>query len=264
MRYYDAHCHLQDPRLDGVRDKAISEYQRLQVERAVVNGTRESDWESVAELARTHAVVKPSFGLHPWFANEASADWKDALENYWQRFPESGVGEIGLDRWIENFDIDRQTEVFEWQLGYAAKQNRPVSIHCLRAWGLLLDALRSNALPGRGFLLHSYGGPAEMIEQFVELGAYFSVSAYFAQERKEKQREIFRLVPIDRLLVETDAPDMLGPDRFATAGSSGLDSEMNHPANIVGVYAFAAELRGMDVEELASCVSTNWIRFFET
>lgn len=263
MPYYDAHCHLQDSRLNGVRESAMIEYEQLGVERVVVNGTRESDWESVAELARRHAIVKPSFGLHPWFVDEASDDWKASLENYWKAFPEGGVGEIGLDRWIEGFNIERQMEAFEWQLEHATRLNRPVSIHCLRAWGLLLDTLRSSTLPPRGFLLHSYGGPMEMIDQFVDLGAYFSISVYFALDRKQKQREVFRRVPLDRLLIETDAPDMLGPDRFVTADSNELASGVNHPANIVGVYKFTAELRGMNVEELSCCVSENWIRFFE-
>ena len=101
-----------------------------------------------------------------------------------------------------------------WQLRLAAERNLPLSIHCLQAWGPLLDILRAEPRPACGFLLHSYGGAAELVAPLAELGAYFSLPGYFALERKTRQREAFRQVPADRLLIETDAPDQsLPPER---------------------------------------------------
>src|SRR5262245_6867953 len=177
----------------------------------VVNGSCEEDWPVVLSLARQCPLVIPSFGYHPWYVKERSKDWLQKLKSFLDGIP-SAIGEIGLDRWIKNYDLPQQEEVFTWQLGFAAERNLPVSIHCLQAWGRLLELLQAGPRPQRGFLLHSYGGPQEMVAPLAKLGAYFSIPGYFAHERKVRQRETFRHVPPDRLLIETDAPDQLPPD----------------------------------------------------
>ncbi len=263
MPLYDAHCHLQDPRLASQLDTLSVRYESAEIAGVVVNGTRESDWSQVVELTDRFPFVKPSFGLHPWFVNEASADWKNRLEDLWGKYPESGVGEIGLDRWIEGYDLERQLEAFDWQLQQGKMLDRPVSIHCLRAWGILLERLQKVGAPERGFLLHSYGGSQELVRPLAGLGAYFSISAYFALDRKKSQHAALRAIPLDRLLIETDAPDMLGPDRFRKFELAQEDGEaINHPANLPGVYEFVAQLRAIPSGELSEAVAENWNRFF--
>lgn len=259
--YYDAHCHLQDERIFGKADAFMGIYGELGVDRVVVNGTCEGDWLKVAELAEKYPRVKPSFGLHPWRVNDASERWKEALAALWDAYPDAAVGEIGLDRWVEGFDLEAQEEAFAWQLDQAFERELPVSIHCLRAWGRMLELLQSSRLARRGFLLHSYGGPKEMVDSFVRLGGYFSISGYFALDRKERQREALRYVPLDRLLVETDAPDMAGPDESRLYSIDG-DKALNHPGNIVGVYGFVAELFGVPIGELKERVAENFDRLF--
>src|ERR1019366_5990338 len=123
-------------------------------------------------------------------------------------------------------------------LQIAAARNLPVSIHCLQAWGRLHELLRDHPRPARGFVLHSFGGPAEMIPAFAKLGAYFSFPGYFLHERKPRQRETFRQVPPDRLLIETDAPDQPLPDEKVLHPLVAADGRpLNHPANLVAVYA---------------------------
>ena len=122
----------------------------------------------------------------------------------------------------------------------------------------------SNDAPD-GFILHSFGGPQEVIGQLAELGAYFSLPGYFAHERKERQRDAFRHVPPDRLLIETDAPDQILPEariRFPLQDVQGRS--VNHPANLVAVYEFAAEILGESVEKLADIVEANFKRLFGT
>jgi TatD DNase family protein len=169
-----------------------------------------------------------------------------------------------LDRWVKNHDLEQQQEVFVWQLRLAAERNLPVSIHCLQAWGTLLDVLRAEPRPACGFVLHSYGGSAELVAPLTELGAYFSLPGYFAHERKTRQRETFRLVPADRLLIETDAPDqLLPPERVQyplTDAASG--KPINHPANLGAVYRFAAELRHEPLDTLVKTVEENFQRLF--
>ena len=130
--YRDAHNHLQDERLAPHLPAVIESLRTAGVERCVVNGTCEDDWPRVAELARAHpGLILPSFGLHPWRTEGRSPDWLETLEHYLTEFPEAGVGECGLDRWITPHDLPDQTEVFLAQLALATKLNRPLSIHCL-------------------------------------------------------------------------------------------------------------------------------------
>ncbi len=262
-RFYDAHNHLQDGRFGPDTDAIVATTARAGVARMVVNGSCEEDWSAVLELARRHPCVLPSFGYHPWYAHERTPRWREELERFLASAP-SAIGEIGLDRWIENSDLAAQEETFVWQLRLAADRNLPASIHCLKAWGWLYDLLRANPRPARGFLLHSYGGPREMIEPLARLGAYFSLPGYFAHARKERQREVFRQVPLDRLLIETDAPDQSLPDELNRdpLNDPQTGKPVNHPANIVAVYDFAAGLLGEPVENLAARVEENFVRLF--
>lgn len=265
MPIFDAHCHLQDDRLNGIVDDVLKEYDASGATKAVVNGTHEGDWDRVQELAEKYESVMPSHGLHPWFVSARGKGWKEKLLGFWESSG-SHVGEIGLDRWIENYDMADQVEVFTWQLRQAVRMDKACSIHCLKAFAQLLSALESEPrLPPRGFLLHSYGGSLEMMRQFARMGAYFSFSAYFALDRKSSQRAVFQEVPIDRLLIETDAPDMLGPealDAFTLEDNSG--KPVNDPRNIELVYDFVAKSRGMSRADFDGQIANNFSRLFGT
>ncbi|MDC0088102.1 TatD family hydrolase [Akkermansiaceae bacterium] len=250
----DAHNHLQDSRFDDVRKDVIAEMLQSGVKKCVVNGTSPDDWEKVASLASEYPdLIIPSFGLHPWKA--PTDDWYDLLLHYLDTTANACIGECGLDRWIDDYDIEEQTETFIQQLDLATERNLPLSIHCLKAWGALLDILESRPLPERGFLLHSYGGSAELVPRLAKLGAYFSISGYFLHPRKRKVIEAFQQVPRDRLFIETDAPDMLPPEHLIT---HPLKGEVNHPANIAALYLeFSKHLD-------TSQVKGNFSRFFKS
>ena len=259
----DAHNHLHDARLVPHRAEIFAALARLGVTRAVVNGTREDDWPAVAALARGHSFIIPSFGLHPWHVATRSPGWLARLRENLDANPDAVIGEIGLDRWIAGYDPDVQREVFTAQIALAAERDLPATIHCLRVWGPLWDLIRSGLVPARGFLLHAYGGPAEMIRGFVERGAYFSFNAYFLHERKAAQRAVFQQIPIDRLLVETDAPDMRPPDdRNTHPLHDAAGGPLNHPANLALAYTALAELRGLSAERLTAQVAENFTRLF--
>ena len=250
----DAHNHLQDPRLEGIREDLITTMIAHGVSRCVVNGTSPEDWPQVAQLAELYPeLIIPSFGLHPW--KNPSPNWQQQLTSYLDTVPHACIGECGLDRWIKGYDIELQREVFTAQLDLASQRNLPLSIHCLKAWGLLMEILESRPLPQRGFLLHSYSGPAELIPRLAELGAYFSFSGYFLHQRKQNVRDAFSSVPSDRLLIETDAPDMLPPDN---GNDHPLENQLNHPANISKIHDEASAF--LDV----SSVPKNFQRFFES
>jgi TatD DNase family protein len=262
MKFYDAHNHLQDERFGGQQGELLAACENTGIARMVVNGACESDWPQVLTLARQSKIVLPSFGYHPWYLHERTPDWLQNLKKFLDEVP-GAVGEIGLDRWKPDLPYEPQEEVFLAQLGVAAERNLPVSIHCLQAWGRLHELLRDHPRPARGLVLHSFGGPAEMIPVFAKLGAYFSFPGYFLHERKLRQRETFKQVPRDRLLIETDAPDQLLPEdrnRFPLVGADGR--ALNHPANLPVVYSGLAEFLGEKVEALAVRVEENFQRVF--
>lgn len=265
MNFCDAHNHLQDERFAGRQAELVTAARAVGVTRMVVNGSCEADWPQVAALAREFpGLVVPSFGYHPWYVGERTAWWRDTLVEWLDRTPGAVVGEIGLDRWKPGLSYDGQEEVFVAQLRLAAERNLAASLHCLQAWGRLYDLLREQPRPARGFLLHSYGGPAEMVAPLAKLGARFSFPGYFMHGRKARQRETFKAVPLDRLLIETDAPDQLLPDAAnrhpLTEALTG--KPLNHPANLPAVYEFMAELRGVPLAELAAQVEENFRRLF--
>lgn len=279
---YDAHNHLQDAWLAPHRDQVCQDLAGLPLGRAVVNGTCQSDWPEVTALARSHAFVLPSYGLHPWYLGNATAEWQADLERILldaeRSLSDVAIGEIGLDRWIldrarlddprltglRRAPLDEQIEAFRWQLNLAARRNLPVTIHCLDAWGPLLDQLRNSPLPARGFLLHAYSGSAELAREFTALGGYFSFNGYFLHERQRARRTVFASLPAERLLVETDAPAMPPPEAFRAYSLSGHadGNPVNHPANIAAIYSAFATLRGTPLDELSLQVAANFRRLF--
>lgn len=262
LEFYDAHNHVQDDRLKPHWSAIWAGVQSESIAAMVVNGSCEKDWPDVLHAAQRHPAVMPAFGYHPWYVKERTPGWKESLVYYLDQVP-SSIGEIGLDRWIKDYDLPAQEDAFVWQLRLAAERELPVSIHCLQAWGRMLELLQSNPLPRQGFLLHSFGGSAEMILQLVKLGAYFSLPGYFSHERKERQRAAFQQVPRDRFLIETDAPDQLPPQElilYPLDDSQG--KPINHPANLRQIYNFGARLMNVPLEELTEQVAENFQRLF--
>lgn len=283
MRLCDAHNHLQDDRFVGRQDDLVAEAAEAGVTHMVVNGSGEADWPAVAALAlRFPQIVVPSFGCHPWYLGERTPHWQEELIRRLDTTPGAVIGEIGLDRWmLENPErwraylgpegagavppsLTEQETAFVTQLRLAAERNVAASIHCLRAFGRLQELLAEHPRPARGFLLHSYGGPVELVAPFAKLGAYFSFPGYFAHERKARQREVFRAVPPDRLLIETDAPDQLPPEALNRHPLSdpATGRDLNHPANLAHIYRHLAYFLGEPVETLAARVAANFTRLF--
>lgn len=263
MGFVDSHNHIQDPRLAESRDKILATCVSAGVTLSALNGTHPDDWAEVATLAKQHSFLVPNFGVHPWLIENLPSNWQETLLSFITTIP-SGIGEIGIDGWRKEFDPAEQERIFLSQLAIAAERNLPVSIHGLRRWGRLLELLQNNPLPDCGFLLHSYGGPAEMIPSFAKLGGYFSCPGFFLSPGREMKLRVFKAVPEERLLIETDAPDQNLPedlDRYRLASSNDT-KRVNHPANIVAVYDGVAQLRGTSIEALSTLVEGNFRRLF--
>lgn len=263
MKLFDAHNHLQDERFQNRQQALIEECRARNIAGMVVNGSSEEDWDTVRSLASLYPEIIPAFGCHPWHLGSASKDWFDILQQH-LALPGATIGETGLDRWKKGLDFEQQVRFFTAHIELAHRFSKPVSIHCLNAWGPLYELLKKTKPPEACFLLHSYSGSIEMIQSFIDLGAYFSCAGNYLAPSKRHKLEVFSHVPLDRLLVETDAPDQLLPaeaDPLLVPGSD-TSSALNHPANLPSIYKGLAELRKMPLSEFTDQISQNFQRLF--
>lgn len=257
-RWIDAHNHLQDPRL-GAQDAIIRTMRDAGIEKCIVNATREDDWPKVESLAADHPnFIIPAFGIHPWHAHTACHGWQDRLTALLRKHPHASIGECGLDRWVDNPSIEIQLPIFTDQLRIARELNRPVTIHCLRAWDPLFDAFNQQEPPEK-FLLHSFNGSIEIARRLIPLGARFSFSGYFLKPEKARIIDVFRELPHDRILLETDAPDMTPPSGCRT---HPLTDNINHPANLPAIGGALAMALQINSEQLANLTNNNALDCF--
>lgn len=251
----DSHCHLQEALL-GDSERLIEAMKSVGITTAVVNATGEADWATVEDLAKRYqGLVLPAYGIHPWQAHTASPGWQERLRCLLEKYPHASVGECGLDLWVDEPSLEIQRGVFRDQLELASALARPVTIHCLKAWAALFEVFAESPPPPR-FLMHSYGGSIEIARRLIPLGAYFSVSGHFLHPRKAAVLEVFRQLPRDRILLETDAPSMLPPAEFLR-----YPGPCNHPANLPAIGEALASALGMSAEDLAAMTRENSQRF---
>ncbi len=264
--WIDAHNHLQSPRFAASSHELLAAMQASGVSACVANGTHPTDWENVAALAGKHPdSVFPAFGVHPWQAGELPVDWLEKLRHHLASHPMAGIGEIGLDLWVDEPPLHIQLPVFRSQWELAVELNRPLTIHCLRAWSELLDEMdRLPPHPGR-ILIHAFGGPPDTAERLLENGCVFSFNGAFLARRKRRLFDWWRLSPKETLLVESDAPDMLPPQayRHPFPNDSALpDTPPNHPASLAACATAFATARGLTAAELAAITNANFHRWW--
>ena len=258
MNWIDSHNHLQDPRLPKAVDM-IREMKSVGISHCVVNATSEEDWQSVEKLALAEPeFVCPAFGIHPWKAHLAKEGWQQRLIELLEKYPHASVGECGVDRWVSEPPLEVQMPVFTAQLRIARETGRPVTIHCLKAWEALFNAFEKEPPPSV-FLMHSFGGSIEIARRLIPLGACFSFSGYFLHSRKCAVVDVFRQLPKDRILLETDAPDMLPPSGQIL---HPLKDSHNHPANLPSIGTALAASLGIQPHELSALTTDNAMRLF--
>lgn len=286
MKLFDSHCHLQDPRVFNIAPQVIRTAHNKGVTHFAVNGVSEKDWCLVKEMSDKYPSVIPNFGIHPWFVADRTPNWMNTLKEFFETTPAAAVGEIGLDKGSKGRQIDftDQLEVFRLQLQLAKELKRPASVHCVQAFGDLLDVMKSIGPFPAGVLLHSYLGSAELVPEFAKLGAYFSFSGFLMFLKDSKAKKILKSVPHERILLETDAPDALpkltGSDSLFLIENEVLDqgesststdscgnkslpeNDINHPANIHHILSYVSSLLEMSKEELAGISYRNAIHLF--
>ena len=260
---FDAHTHLQDPRLRDVLDEVVSEAAAAGVTGVCCCGTTPDDWEATCRLAQRPLpfVLVPAFGVHPWYVRQLPPDWGETLERYLDENPVSAIGEIGLDGVLDDIPMELQEKVFVRQLALAERVRRPVVLHGARAWGRLVERLRPYARRLPGFVAHGFGGSAEILKQMLDMGGYVSFAGSVCNPRAEKIRAAAREVPDRQILIETDTPDLFpAGGRPAAIGADG--KPLNQPANLVRVLREVAALRGLSPEALSDLTGANARRVF--
>jgi len=257
----DAHCHLQDLRIWESRERLLRAAWEAGVEVVSVCGCDAEDWGRVEALERecrswdSVPHVIPSFGLHPYRVGAAEEGWLEKLRGLLEEHASAGLGECGLDKSphvLSSSPWEVQVRAFEAQLALADELDRPVTVHCVRAHGALLECL-SRCTPRGGVLLHSWSGSPEMMRALAKLGCIFSFSGALCNEKARKIHESAKVVPPEQLVVETDSPDQTPP----------LHAGLNQPANVPTILTALADARNSEsVEALAELTKRTTMRFF--
>jgi len=230
---FDSHNHLQSLRFGRVVRDLVCEMKGVGVDGCVVNGTREDDWGRVREIAREYrGFARVAYGVHPWFVEGVKEGWDVRLREMLVEDEDATVGEVGLDGWVSGVSMELQREVFVRQVRIAVEMQRVMTVHCLKAWEELFDVMKEVGVWPEKFLMHSFGGSLEIAKRLADKGAWFSFSGYFLHERKRKVLEVFKQLSRDRILLETDAPEMMPPERLVKLP---LGDDVNHPGNLARI-----------------------------
>lgn len=265
-KLFDAHCHIQDERLFPHFEDLLEKAAAAGVKGLAVKGTTETDWARLKRFAGAYHFIYPSYGLHPYWIDKRTGNWKEALCRYLIENPEAGVGEIGIDHKMDGFDPDDQERVFRDQLAIAKELNRPVTIHCRDAWGLLIKIMKEFGPLERGAVIHCYGGSAETIKELLPFNAYISFAGAILRPTNKKAAQIVPAVPADRLLIETDAPDLFPDiplDEVDKLKPFRHDEQnLNEPATLPYVLQRVAKLRNESEEDVARVTYENAQKIF--
>jgi TatD DNase family protein len=227
-------------------------------------GVSEADWDALAALASREPEIHPSFGLHPWHVLEAGPSWRERLAALLEAWPGAGVGEAGLDLARPGIaSPETQEQALRAQIALARELGRPLSLHGVRAWGRLLEILREFGHHAPGLLCHGFSGASDLIPHFSTLNVFFSFPATLTRHRATRVHAAARAAPLDRLLVETDAPDIppiVGDPASLPRGRDGRP--INAPANLLVVLDALAITRGEDAARLGERTAENAARLF--
>ncbi|WJI14140.1 TatD family hydrolase [Pseudoxanthomonas winnipegensis] len=247
----DSHCHLDAGEFDADRDAVIARALAAGVQRQVVPAIDAAGWPALRTLCSQHAGLYPAYGLHPMFLQAHAPEHLDLLREWIERERPVAIGECGLDFFVEGLDHQTQQLYFEGQLALAREFDLPLIVHARRAVEAVIVAIRK--VGGLRGVVHSYAGSEEQARQLWDNGFMIGLGGPVTYERAQRLRRLAARMPLEHLLLETDAPDQ--PD----AEHRG---QRNEPARLTRVCEVIAELRGQPYEEIARVTSENATRLF--
>lgn len=256
MTLVDSHCHLDDEKFSNDRDEVIERAQQAGVARmlAIGTGSGPPDLDAAIGLAERYSCLQATVGVHPHDARKATGQTFEDLRARLAHPAVVGLGEIGLDYHYDFSPPECQRDVFVEQLRIAAEFHTPVIIHTREAWPDTMDILQRYWTPtGLGGVMHCFSGGPEEARAVLAMNFLVSFGGIVTFPKAEAVQAAAVMVPLDRLLVETDAPYL------APAPRRG---KRNEPAFVVHTATRLAELRGESLEDLARVTTANFERLF--
>ena len=254
MEWIDTHCHLDEESFTQDCHDTIQRAVDAGVTRMLTIGTTLDSCRRALELAQKYDSVFAVVGLHPNYIQAAQpGDWERIVEL--STAPKVvGLGETGLDKYWDHSPIELQTEYFDRHIELSRKLDLPFVVHCREAEVETVALLRRHCVQGplRG-VMHAFCGSADTAAACLEMGMYLSFGGMVTFKRNEELRQVSLAVPLDRLLVETDAP-YLSPTPFR--------GKRNEPAHVRLTAACLAETRGVSKEVIAAATTENAQRLF--
>ena len=249
----DTHAHIFDAQFDEDRIDVINRLIEAKIKKAVVVGFSKETNVLALNLAKEHAFLYPTAGLHPSEANEITESDILDLEKFINDNKVYAIGECGLDYYWVNDNKEKQKWLFTEQIKLAIKYDLPLIIHCRDAVGDVYEILKEYKGKLR-FVMHCYSGSSEMAVEFVKLGGMISLGGPVTFKNAKAPKEVAKIVPLDRLLIETDCPYLAPhPNR----------GKRNEPSYVRLVLNERATLREISADELEEVLDQNSIKFFK-
>ena len=245
MNVFDTHCHLYDERFDEDREQAYARMLAAGVKRCVCVGCDVPTSRLSIDFAQAHPGVWASAGVHPQEAKDAGPGYLDDLRGMLRQDRVVALGEIGLDYYYELSPRDVQKRVMAEQIDLALEMDVPVIFHVRDAHGDMVEHLRSRSRLPAG-IMHCFSGSWEMAQELYKMGWYIGVDGPLTYKNAAKLPEIVEKFPLERILVETDAP-YLAP--------VPMRGKQNEPAFVRYVAEKVAEIKGISVENVAKQTS---------
>ncbi|WP_019680969.1 TatD family hydrolase, partial [Ruminococcus flavefaciens] len=248
---FDTHSHYADSAFDEDREQILAELPDKGVRLIMLAASDLEDSAVNSELSRKYGYIYAAAGVHPESVDETPPDYIDTLKSIISANPKiKAVGEIGLDYHYDNYDREKQISLFRRQTELAAQLDLPVIVHSRNATEDTVDILREYRPRG---VVHCFSGSAETAKEIISLGMYIGFTGVLTFKNAKKALKALKAVPADRLLMETDCPYM-APEPMR---GKRCDSSM-----IAYTAAKAAEIKGMDVQELIDITCRNGMELF--
>jgi TatD DNase family protein len=242
----DSHVHLNDPAFDEDRDEVVARAWLAGVDTLIVPSVDAASWPVIAALCERHPALHPAWGLHPVFLPHHVPANVQALSSLLNSNRPVAVGEIGLDFHRADLDADVQRHYFVRQLELAREHDLPVILHARKALDEVIHTLRRHH--GVRGVVHSFSGSEQQARQLWEMGFHLGIGGPVTYERAQRLRRVVAAMPLEWLLLESDAPDQ--PD-------SSNRGERNEPARLVEILRCVASLRGESLEQVANATRRN-------
>ncbi len=242
----DSHCHLDFEAFNRDRNTVIERARHIGIRHIVIPGVSRRNWEDIRDICTRYPLLHACYGLHPYLAAEHTSQDLQALSTWIDENSCVAVGECGLDYRKNQADRSIQLKFFHGQLDLAQTAGRPVVIHAVHATEDVIKALKHR--PGMRGMVHSYSGSYEQARQLVDLGFYISFGGAITYDRARKLRATAARLPLEFILLETDAPDQ--PD-------AAHQNQRNEPAYLINVLECMAELRDESPDRIAEQTTVN-------